>query len=234
MKIDSKKYKRRFVIADVHACLKTLRNLIENKIELTKDDALFLLGDYIDRGPNSSGTLDYLMQIQQEYNVFALRGNHEHDLLKSVERWDIATLFMFHKRNYKSHDLLDSKTGLKPQYKAYMETLPFYFELEDFILTHAGFELLPNGEPNLKVNLYSRHCVNNPEFTGGKTIIHGHDYINLIDIQKAVNRKADCIPLDNGCVYSVPNGNYDSSQLGNLLALNLDTYELIIQPNIDG
>ena len=30
-----------------------LRNLLETKIKLTKQDALFLLGDYIDRGKNS-------------------------------------------------------------------------------------------------------------------------------------------------------------------------------------
>jgi len=35
-------------------------------LELRKDDTLFLLGDYIDRGPDSKGVLDYLMHLRED------------------------------------------------------------------------------------------------------------------------------------------------------------------------
>lgn len=42
--------KRLFAIGDIHGCLDSLKELVENKIQLDKDDKLVLLGDYIDRG----------------------------------------------------------------------------------------------------------------------------------------------------------------------------------------
>ena len=54
---------RRFAIADVHGCLNTLRRMVEDILKLGEDDVLYLLGDYIDRGPDSKGVLDYLMQL---------------------------------------------------------------------------------------------------------------------------------------------------------------------------
>ena len=54
----------RWIIPDVHGCAKTLRSLIESFLKLTKEDDLYLLGDYIDRGLNSKEVLDYIMDLQ--------------------------------------------------------------------------------------------------------------------------------------------------------------------------
>lgn len=45
--------KRLFAIGDIHGCFDSLQELVENKIQLVKDDKLVLLGDYIDRGNKS-------------------------------------------------------------------------------------------------------------------------------------------------------------------------------------
>jgi hypothetical protein len=42
--------KNRWVIPDVHGYLMTLKYLVEDRIALSKSDALYFLGDYIDRG----------------------------------------------------------------------------------------------------------------------------------------------------------------------------------------
>ena len=42
----------KYAISDIHGCLKSFQALLE-KIDLKKEDELFLLGDYIDRGPDS-------------------------------------------------------------------------------------------------------------------------------------------------------------------------------------
>jgi serine/threonine protein phosphatase 1 len=52
------------VIPDVHGCLKTLQTLI-NKIKLTANDQLFLLGDLIDRGPESLGVLQFVAELMR-------------------------------------------------------------------------------------------------------------------------------------------------------------------------
>lgn len=43
-----------YVIPDIHGCYNTLKKLIEDNIGLNKDDYIFFLGDYIDKGPYSS------------------------------------------------------------------------------------------------------------------------------------------------------------------------------------
>jgi serine/threonine protein phosphatase 1 len=47
---------RRFAISDIHGCARTFGALL-NKINLSPVDELFLLGDFIDRGPDSKGVL---------------------------------------------------------------------------------------------------------------------------------------------------------------------------------
>jgi len=69
---------KKWVIPDIHGCAKTLSTLIENQIKPHKNDHLIFLGDYIDRGPDSKGVIDYIMNLERnEYNVTALLGNHE-------------------------------------------------------------------------------------------------------------------------------------------------------------
>ena len=61
---------KRWIIPDIHGCAKTLKVLLENMLTVTKHDQLYFLGDYIDRGPDSKGVLDYLihcLDIQFEF-----------------------------------------------------------------------------------------------------------------------------------------------------------------------
>ena len=75
------KYNRRFVISDIHGCKKTLAELIY-RLDLQPDDALFFLGDYIDRGPSSKQVVQRIMDIEEE--TVCLLGNHEHMMLDEM------------------------------------------------------------------------------------------------------------------------------------------------------
>jgi serine/threonine protein phosphatase 1 len=44
--------KRLLAIGDIHGCYDHLLELVENKINLRKEDRLVFMGDYIDRGKN--------------------------------------------------------------------------------------------------------------------------------------------------------------------------------------
>ena len=76
----------RWVIPDIHGHLNTLKSLIETRINLSRLDSVYFLGDYIDRGPDSKGVLDYIMNLQKEnYDIHCLKGNHEDICVKSWE-----------------------------------------------------------------------------------------------------------------------------------------------------
>lgn len=49
----------RYAISDIHGCAKTFKNLLR-RISFSKEDVLYLLGDYIDRGPDSKGVIDHI------------------------------------------------------------------------------------------------------------------------------------------------------------------------------
>ncbi|MEK6233679.1 MAG: metallophosphoesterase, partial [Planctomycetales bacterium] len=67
---------RVLAIGDVHGCLTALRTL-EHGVPFRPDDQIVTLGDYVDRGPNSHGVVDWLIHRMQARNLIPLRGNHE-------------------------------------------------------------------------------------------------------------------------------------------------------------
>jgi serine/threonine protein phosphatase 1 len=54
---------RRFAISDIHGCVQTFQDLLLS-IKLSEEDELYLLGDYIDRGPDSQGVLDTIFDLR--------------------------------------------------------------------------------------------------------------------------------------------------------------------------
>ncbi len=225
---------RRFVIPDIHGCCKTFKKLIK-KIKLQKTDKLYLLGDYIDRGPDSAGVVDYILSLQKNnFQVFPLRGNHEQDILNASREYEPDFFRHYVSRITKSLSLLNSENQIIPRFRNFFEALPFYFLLHDFILVHAGLNCHAKAPfKDYLTILESRTIIPDPKITGNRIIIHGHQVTYLDEIKKAIENKSPVIPLDNGCVYTKKHKIYDYTKTGNLCSLNLDNFELIIQPNIE-
>ncbi len=71
-----------FAIGDIHGCRKSLEQLL-GAFDLTPTDEVVLLGDYVDRGDDSKGVLDCILELGQAHQVVALRGNHEVMMLEA-------------------------------------------------------------------------------------------------------------------------------------------------------
>ncbi|MCS7076663.1 MAG: serine/threonine protein phosphatase [Bacteroidia bacterium] len=197
---------RRLAIPDIHGCKRTFEELLK-KIKLTKDDQLFLLGDYVNKGPDSFGVIDKIIEmIEEGYKIFPLRGNHEQIWLEEI------------KKNSK----------ITEKHKEFLRSLPLFYELDRFYLVHGGFNI-SNKNPFLdtKSMLTARYMQYDARTFQNKTIIHGHTTMSLPVIQAQIQEKRSVISLDNGCVYR------DSLYEGNLVCLNLDTFELYIQKNVE-
>jgi serine/threonine protein phosphatase 1 len=67
---------RTLAIGDIHGCLTALDTLL-GLVQPTPTDQLIFLGDYIDRGADSKGVLDRLVELKKTGQVVCLRGNHE-------------------------------------------------------------------------------------------------------------------------------------------------------------
>ena len=83
---------RAYAIGDVHGRLDLLKTLIDRIAEDRRErpcDRVFtvLLGDLMDRGPDSAGVIEYLLQMRNVLpNPIFLMGNHEEMFLRVLDR----------------------------------------------------------------------------------------------------------------------------------------------------
>jgi serine/threonine protein phosphatase 1 len=234
---------KRWVIPDIHGCLNTLRALIEEQIRPGPSDELYFLGDYIDRGPDSKGVIDYIRHLQkEEYKVTALKGNHEDFLVEvyDTEIKSINPLLRFTDQKNKNWLMIGGRATLDSfgirnlkqipsEYIEWMRNLEYYVSLDQFILVHAGLNCgIDDPFTDTRSMLWLRDYEILPEKTGNRKIIHGHVPVTLQFIDLSIrNNMYNFIDLDNGPYVSGREG------YGNLVALELSAMKMVIQDNRD-
>jgi serine/threonine protein phosphatase 1 len=67
---------RSLAIGDIHGCRTALETLI-SFVNPTTDDQFIFLGDYVNRGPDSRGVIEFLIDLKKSRRCIFLRGNHE-------------------------------------------------------------------------------------------------------------------------------------------------------------
>lgn len=77
---------RTLAIGDIHGCFTALISLVR-AVALEDDDMLITLGDYVDRGPHSRDTLNWLVERSKRGNHIALRGNHDATMIEARSSW---------------------------------------------------------------------------------------------------------------------------------------------------
>ena len=63
-----------YAVSDLHGCYDKYIKLLE-RLKMTSDDSLYILGDIVDRG---SDGMKILLDLIKRKNVFSCRGNHDH------------------------------------------------------------------------------------------------------------------------------------------------------------
>ena len=75
---------RHLVIGDIHGCARSFDALLA-AVSPRTDDLVVTLGDYVNRGPDSSGVMDRLLRLHRTGRLVALLGNHEQMMLEARE-----------------------------------------------------------------------------------------------------------------------------------------------------
>ena len=86
---------RTFVIGDIHGCSMALDNLISS-CDPKEADTLVFLGDYVDRGPDSAGVINSILQLIKRCHVIPLLGNHDWMLMASEQDKSIMDFWIQH------------------------------------------------------------------------------------------------------------------------------------------
>lgn len=214
---------RQLVIGDVHGCFDTLYALIEEQIQLEQGDQLIFLGDLINRGIDSKKVLDYLMQLELEYEVYCIKGNHEHNLLTAYDcGMDFFDDFL---HEYNSDDLM---AGDLTAYLGFCAEMPYYIETPTHLFSHMGFSSQqPRPITDTRAYFHSQSLQISEASILNKIQVQGHVAMALPQISKAVEQQDSILNIDAGCYYNSVDG------LGYLCALDTRANLLYVQKNIE-
>lgn len=218
--------KKYLAIGDIHGCLKSLQALLE-KLEEYSDRRFVFLGDYIDRGPNSKGVVDFLLEFKEQQDCIFLRGNHEQMLLDAYKMNDVDLWLMNGGRStLESYGATYNQLEIPESHIAFYNQTRMYFDTPDYFFVHAGLspeltikESLQDDE-RIEDFLWERSHLNAFETPWEKTVVFGHTP------RPHPIRKNKMLGLDTGCVY-------ESVGYGKLTAALLPEVEFVQQVCID-
>jgi len=219
---------RVFAIGDVHGCSHTFRKLLLEEIRVRKTDEIYCVGDYIDRGPDSKGVVDFILELREKgYQIHTLRGNHEQIMMDSVNGEMQYDLWIVNggAETLKSFGV-DSYADIKPRYRNFFSETSHFIATGNYIFVHAGLNF-ENDDifEDKNAMLWIRYFTVDQEKLGDRIIIHGHTPIPADSIP--YQHSEHVINIDGGCVYSYRPG------YGHLFAIDVHKKEFISVKNLD-
>ena len=195
-----------YAIGDVHGCARTLDALL-GELALTPDDTLVFVGDYVDRGPDSRGTIARLIELEGASeagtgpHAIFLRGNHDQMMLNHAngggdfELWrtngGLATLASYEAAGDRS---------ILPEHVAFLERTQLAFDTRHAVFVHAGLDpsmtVAQNlASPNPRVFLWTRSHLDADLSRWEKPVVTGHTPV------ATPTNTPHLINIDTGAVY---------------------------------
>lgn len=185
--------KRTLVISDIHGELELFEQLLANVQYNPLHDQLILLGDYVDRGPDSRKVLDKVIQLKAQ-GAIVLKGNHEDMMIKALTTDDERAWKHWAHRNGGNNTLQsygfsesefivpEDKDFVKPVlhsekltgHLAFVQSLEPIIEYDDTIFVHAGVHPttpIADTDPYVLMWIREEFYAN---YSEDKTVIFGH------------------------------------------------------------
>ncbi|MDX1762613.1 MAG: metallophosphoesterase family protein [Christiangramia sp.] len=137
---------RTFAIGDLHGGLKALIQLLE-RIDLSPEDQLIFLGDYVDGWSDSANTVTYLIELSKQNSCIFIRGNHDDLAHKWLKGGEMNEKWLEH-GGQSSLDAYRTFTeeDLEAHRKFFREMVNYYQDKDDRLFVHAGFTNLHGPE----------------------------------------------------------------------------------------
>ncbi|WP_170005498.1 metallophosphoesterase family protein [Pseudopontixanthobacter vadosimaris] len=205
---------RYYVVGDIHGRLDLFSALVE---AMEADDAasaearttIVLLGDLVDRGPDSAGVIALARRLHERREVRLLAGNHEEMFLESFEDAEVLRHFLRHGgretilsygidrleyNNAELHDLQEIMRAAVPREdREFLESFDEYMIAGDYLFVHAGIDpAVPLEDQKRRDMLWIRERFLRHGAAHSHMIVHGHS------ISEDVDERSNRIGLDTG------------------------------------
>ena len=212
-------------ISDVHGQLDYLKGLLA-KCALSDGDVLIFVGDLLEKGPDSLGTLRYVMELSRRREVYAVCGNCDFwqnfcDLPDDPEQ-DAFYLRYLVGRNRgwgdgliaqmlreqgiaisPAMDLAAAKAAVRDHYGPeldFLRALPHIIETEDYVFVHGGYVPEKGAFACMKLDRYRDVAKPHEKWT-----VVGHWPLvlypeDITDARPIIDRDLKLVSIDGGCV----------------------------------
>jgi len=209
-----------YAVGDIHGELEKLDELLA-RLPLAEGDRLVFLGDYVDRGPDSFGVVERLVDLQKQWPCVFLLGNHESMLLDFLGWTDPAYFggdaFLMNggDRTLASYGYFDREVPDRESFRLPKAHEDFYLGLAlyhreaDYLFVHAGLgrEQLHESDLDYALRgvraedlLWNRATCDMPNQLGA-TIVYGHTPSEDFEVRW---NQPFSIGIDTGAVYGGP------------------------------
>lgn len=185
-----------YAIGDVHGCLAQLqaleRLIVADAQHIQGEKWIVMLGDYVDRGPNSAGVIDHLLANPPHgFQRFCMAGNHEAMMLdflaapsagapwlayggvETLASYGIDAQALNWNDRHAATALINS--AIPSEHIEFMRTIPLYLLVPGALFVHAGIRpgvaLDQQTEGDL---LWIRAPFLDAARLGDLRVIHGH------------------------------------------------------------
>ncbi len=209
---------RVYAVGDIHGRLDLLKAL-EQAIEADDaangpaDTTVILLGDLVDRGPDSAGVIRFARDWQQRRKLRLLGGNHEEMFLDSLTDLQIFKHFLRHggretvlsfgvdPDSFTAATLEEAQDLMCAAVPAddieFLRDLEDWVAMGDYLFVHAGIEPgVPMEDQNRQTFRWIREPFLSSSESHGRVVVHGHT------ITSAPEDRGNRIGIDTGAYQS--------------------------------
>jgi serine/threonine protein phosphatase 1 len=165
----------RWIVGDIHGMLRPLETVLREVSRIDPQPALYFVGDYVNRGPDSRGVIELLLHLP---NARFIRGNHddvldqvlhgvcyaenssagdrflafqwflEHGLFETLLSYGVSREIIARMITQRTADSISRLIDCFPEsHRQFIRNLPVYIEDPDLFVIHAKWPLKQRHTP---------------------------------------------------------------------------------------
>lgn len=187
---------RIYAVGDIHGRCDLFAALLEaieedDAASITADTTVILLGDLVDRGPDSAGVIALAREWQGRRRVRILGGNHEEMFLRGFDEIEIFRHFLRHggretvlsygidRAGFLQATLEEAqqlmRDAVSPDDIAFLESFEDMITIGDYVFVHAGIDpRVPLDEQRQRDLRWIREPFLSHSEPYGPVVVHGH------------------------------------------------------------
>lgn len=191
-----------YAVGDIHGCYDLLRrmetSIVEDAAAISGEKWIVMLGDYVDRGPQSAEVLDHLLLPPPEgFKRYCLAGNHEQLMLSYLDSPDPGHMWLGlggqeTLRSYRLDETAAKRSSvtallashIPAEHVDFLRKAPSLISIPGFVFVHAGLRRgVPLRQQSDQDLMWIRPDGHDAPLSPDFVTVHGHTPVPAIDVR---------------------------------------------------